>query len=282
MGFFNVNGFVQAALNGKFVSGHFRKIPGWASVANWWVDMSMAAGNPPANFYASTPLIAQRLSRWDSIFHGDLKSPSETYLLRAALVTSGANAAGQYKLCDYLLYYPFIDMDSTDQQLLDNTAIIDRYTDGAGVMAIAVCQAPTAGSGQFTFQYVNQNGVTKTSPIQYCGSTSAGFANIVTSQPASVAGLGPFLKLADNDTGIRSILSYTGSVANGGLCCFVLVKPLMDFVIREVSTVSETEMISTRCGAVRVEDNAFLGFLAQTAGSVSAVPVTGQLDFVWT
>jgi hypothetical protein len=282
MGFLSIHDWVKAHLDGKVVYGQFRKIPGFASTAQWWSDLSMAAGNPPANFYASAPLVGERLSRWDSIFHGDDKAPSELYLTKALLTTSGAGMVGQFKLCDYLLYYPFIDMDSTDIQAVDNTKAIERYTDGEGVMVVAVSQAPTLGSGQFTFTYINQAGVQKTSPIQYCGTTSAPLGNIVTSQPATVAGLGPFLKLADNDTGVRSIINFTGIVANGGLCALVLVKPLIDYAVREASTPCEYEMISQRPGVVRIYDGAFLGFMAQTGATVASVPLVGQLTFVWT
>jgi hypothetical protein len=100
--------------------------------------------------------------------------------------------------------------------------------------------------------------------------------------PAVSNMLGPFLSLADGDTGVRRIVSFTGLVANGGLCALVLVKPLIDVTLREASTASEVELLSGRAGAVRIYDGAFLGFLAQTAGSVSAVPLVGQLDYYWT
>jgi hypothetical protein len=277
----SIHAYCRAILNGATVSGQFRKVPGFSTAAYWWSDFSMAAGNPPANFYASAPLVAERLGRWDSLFHGDDKAPSEQYLYRCALTSTSANMAGQYKLCDYLLYYPFVDMDSTDEQTFDNSKAILRYTTGDNVQVIAVSQAPTIGSGTFTFRYVNQDGVEKVSPLQYCGPSSAALGSIVTSQPASVAAIGPFLKLADNDTGVRRVISFTGVAANGGLCALVLVRPLMDFVLREAFTVCELELLSMRPGVVRVYDGAFLGFIVNATASVATNPLVGQLDFLW-
>ena len=285
MSFKSVHDYVQAMQDGKIVFGQFRKAPSWASVANWWVDLSMAAGNPAANFYASTPLVGATLSRWDSIFHGDNYSPSELYLKKTMLTASAAGMVGQFKLCDYLLYYPFVDMDSLDPQPMDAgvTAVtLPRYTTGAGVQVVAICQAPTAGGGSFNFTYVNQSGATVTSPTNYCGTTGAGFANIVTSQPATVAGYGPFLRLNGGDTGVRQIVSYQSLVSNGGLCCLALVKPLFDMVTYEASTTCELEMLSVRSGAIRIYDGAFLGLLAQTGASVAATTLIGQFEFVWT
>jgi hypothetical protein len=280
--FNSVHDYVAAMLDGKTVSGNFRKVPGYATTANWWFDLSMASGNPPANFYASTPLFAQVLSRWDSIFHGDNQAPSEMYLHRLYLATSGAGMVGEFKLCDYLLYYPFIDMDSTDQQDLNNAVALPRYTTGEGVLPVAISQAPSTGSGQFTFRYVNQSGITRTSPVQTGSSSPAQYGSVITGQPASAGQYGPFLTLAYGDTGVRQILSLTNISSNGGLCAIALVKPLLDIPLREASTPMELELLTMRSGAIRIYDGAFLGFLAQTGASVASVPLVGQFDYVWT
>jgi hypothetical protein len=281
MGFSSVNALVRASLEGRSRKANFRKVPGFASTANWWVDLSMAAGTPAANFYASSPLEAAALNEWKSIYHGDALTDKEMYLTRLSLMSSGSGMVGQFKLLDYLLYYPFVDGDSTDPQPMDNTLTLDRCADGAGVMAMAVSQAPTGGSGIFTFEYVNQNGATKTSPAQYCGTTSAPLGSLITSQPATVAGFGPFLNLAGNDTGIRQINSITFSTSNGGLCAIVLVKPLIDVWIREISTEHEFELLTMRCALPRIYDTSFLGFIAQTGASVASAPLVGRFDYAW-
>ena len=43
---------------------------------------------------------------------------------------------------DYLLYYPFIDMDAAgEDQTMTNGVTLPRFTDGAGVRMMAVAQA---------------------------------------------------------------------------------------------------------------------------------------------
>jgi hypothetical protein len=243
----------------------------------------MTSGSPPANYYASTPLIAQRLDPWRGIFHGDNKSPKEKYLAEMMLVTPSAGAVGLWTLMDYLLYYPFIDMDEGDSQVPDNSIAIDRYIDGVGVQAMLFAQSPTTGSGTFTFNYINQAGVEHTSPVQTCGSTSCNYGSCVTHQPATTMGAkGPYLELAAGDTGIRRVVSFQNVVNNGGLGVLVLVKPLAHIVISEINCPVEVSFVMTRPGAPRIYDGAFLGFACCTVSSVAAALLSGRIKTIWT
>lgn len=65
-------------------------------------------------------------------------------------------------LCDYLLYYPFVDMSIAGgefQPMVNDTASLTRYTDGEGVQIMAVEVASQIGSSQFYVTYTNQDGV---------------------------------------------------------------------------------------------------------------------------
>ena len=164
-GFRSVREYASAFDEGRSHFCSFRKVPSQASTAFSWVDLSMAAGNPLPNYYASTPLVAATLDGFRGLFHGDEKSPATKHLVEWGLVTAGAALVGPYQLLDYLLYYPFVDGDDTDVQAMDNTVTLPRYTDGAGVQMMAVCVAPTTGGGSFTVTYINQDGVEKTTPL---------------------------------------------------------------------------------------------------------------------
>lgn len=195
------------------------------------------AGHAGAELLRGDAATAKRLDPWDGLFHGDAVAPAALHLTRFGMVATSANFAGQMILCDYLLIYPFVDCDSTDTQTMNNTVTLDRYTDGAGVQVMAVAVAPTLGSGVFTFTYLDQDGVERTSPTQYCSTTGANIATIITSQPARAGtGLpsGPFLPLAAGSTGVRAVTSCTFSVLNGGLVALVLVKPLLTVEINNV------------------------------------------------
>lgn len=281
VGFGNVKAYVDAHLEGRTHFCSFRKVPSQATVAGWWADLSMAAGNPPPNYYASSPLVAATLDGFRGVFHGDAKAPSTKHLTELGLVTPTAGLVGQYMLLDYLLYYPFVDCDDGDTQVMDNTATLPRYTDGAGVQVMAVAVAPTTGGGSFTFDYVNQDGLAKTSPVQGCSTTAASIASIITSQP-NVANSGwPFLPLASGDTGVRSITSVQFSVLNGGLMALVLVKPLADSVVREINTMREVSFVNGRAGSPRVVDGAYLNFIMNCAGSIAAGQLAGFGRFAW-
>lgn len=281
MGFANYGEYSSAIVGGQTSFCSFRKVPSQATVASWWVDMSMAGGNPAPNYYASSPLTAAVLDGNRGIFHGADKSPLEKFLAKMCLQTPTAAMIGRYILCDYLLYYPFIDGDDADVQTMDNSVALPRYSTDKYIQAIFVCVAPTTGGGSFTFSYVNQDGVTKTSPTQYYTVSASGISSLVTSQPAGNAGTGPFLRLADGDSGIRSIVSVSNLVLNGGLGTIVLVKPLADLAIREINTPCEFTFADQRSPGPKIVDGAYLNLIMNCAGTVAAGTLTGFGQFVW-
>ncbi len=270
-----------AARNGQVHTAHIRKVPSQASTAGHWVDLSMAAGQPQPNYYASAPLEAATLNPLRGIFAGDDVSPLRKYLAEIALVPTSGNAAGRYELLDYLLYYPFVDLDDASEQLMDNTtAQLTRYEDGAGVRAMLVITAPTVGSGTFTYRYVNQDGIERTSPTIACNTTAANIATIGTSQQAVASAGGVLLPLASGDTGIRSIVAHQQLVLNGGLASLVLVKPIASIAVSEINVPAERSFLSEgKCPEVL--PGAFLGFVMNCAGTVAGVGIVGRVSFVW-
>lgn len=280
-GFSNVRAYVDAINGGRSSSCSLRKVPSQATTASWWADLSMAAGNPKPNYYASDPLAAATLDGLDGILHGDDKSPEQKHLTDWMLVSPTAGFVGRFMLLDYLLYYPFVDGDELDTQTMDNTITLPRYADGAGVQAMMVAAAPTTGSGRFTFDYINQDGNAATSPTQFCSVAAANIASLITSEPASAANGSPFLRLANGDSGIRQITSVSGSVANGGLAAIVLVQPIANHVIREVNTPSEVNFVTQVPGAPRIYDGAYLNMIVQCSATIAAGTLAGRLNFAW-
>lgn len=280
-GFLFMSELSRALSGGQVVTSSFRKVPSQASTAGWWVDLSMASGSPVPNFYADAPLAATTLTPFKGIFHGDDKSPKQKYLTRLGLVTPSTALIGQYMLLDYVMYYPFIDFDDTATQIMDNTVTLPRYTSGEGLQAMLVAVAPTVGGGIFTFDYLNQNGDLKTSPVQSCGTAVSNIATLVTGQRATVGAVGPFLQLANGDTGIRAIVSVSFTVPNGGLGALVLVKPLVNAAIREINVTMERDYSATSPLKVRIYDGAYLGLISNCAASPAAAQLFGYADFTW-
>lgn len=282
MGMANVKAVSDARLEGRFHTAHLRKVPAASvvTVANWWHDLSGVSGNPLPNYYASAPATAAVLDDFKGIFHGDDKSPAEMYLTKIGLMTPTAALLGQYKLLDYLLYYPFIDGDDTDTQLMDNTVTLPRYADIGG-RVMAVCQAPTTGGGTFTYSYLNQAGVEKTSPTIGYSTTASNIGNLVTTQPAVAQSGYPFLPMAEGDTSVKAITSVTNLSPAGGLIGFVIVQDLATLAIREINAAAEMEFISSRPGMPRIYDGAYLNLIMNCAATIASSTLSGYLEFIW-
>jgi hypothetical protein len=281
-GFKSINAYADAYLSGASVVSSFRKAPTQANTAANWMDLSMASGNPVPNYYAATPLISAKLDPQAGIYHGPGVSPARKFLRLFQVFSNSANAAPSlWYLCDYLLYYPFIDMDAVgEEQILSTTLPLDRYEDGAGVRMMMVNVSPTVGGGEFTVSYVNQDGVTKTTPNHFCSAATNIATLTATTQNAS--GFMPFLSLAAGDSGVRSVNSVTFSVANGGLCSLVLVKPLRNIRIREANVATEVESLLCAPDLPRVYDGAYLNLIGNTpTGSLVSTVFAGLAEFTW-
>lgn len=281
-GFKSLNAYADAYLGGAYTISSFRKVPSQANTAGNWMDMSMASGSPVPNYYAATPLTSAKIDPQVGIYHGTDVSPAKKFLRLAQVFSASASAApSTWYLLDYLLYYPFIDMDAVgEEQIFTNTLALDRYTDGAGVRMMMVNVSPTVGGGRFTVTYVNQDGVTKTTPNHFC-SAATNIATL-TATTTSAAGFMPFLSLAAGDSGVRSVTSITFSVANGGLCALVLVKPLRTLRIREANVATEVESVLQAPDLPRVYDGAYLNFIGNTpTGSIVSTVFAGLVEFTW-
>lgn len=288
-GFNSVRSLVDREVtDGATVYTGWRKVPAVVTSIGFWQDLSMAPGNPRPQYYAAAPYVAARLAQSTDggIFHGAAVSPSTKHLRRlmALTVTAGAVPLPMI-LCDYLLYYPFIDESLIDEvQAMDNAVTIPRYTTGEGVQIMAVVVAGhTVGTGTFfTCSYTNQAGVPgrTTLPTQLGGQFVNG--TIATSARATASCFGPFLPLQNGDTGVRSIESctFTG-VPDVGLMTLALVKPLADISLRGIDAPVEVDFLRDRPSLPRIYDDAYLNFLALANGSLSAAPIMGDASFAW-
>lgn len=271
-----------AEQEGRVHVAHLRKVPSQASAAGQWVDLSMASGNPVPNFYASSPLIGEPLVSREGIFFGESVAPSTRYLKELVLCSPTAGMVGAYKLLDYLLYYPFVDLDTSDSQVLETPTPLARYADGDGVRLMLVAQVPQLGGGSLSYDYVNHDGVARTSPVFSLNTTSDAIATIVTSQQGAAAGGQLFCPLADGDTGIRSVTAINPLTLNGGLVAAVLVRPLADAAIREINVPCERVYVHERPRPPIVLDGAYLNLVVNCAATVAAGQLAGRATFVWT
>lgn len=298
MGFASISEYAAADDAGQVWISSFRKtVASAATTTNAWIDYTYSPGSPVANFYASSPLVAALVEADKGIYTGGNVAPATKHIKNLMLMsaasgaTSTANGRQEVALCDYLLYYPFIDTDAIgEEQVLDNTVTLPRYTSG---QVVAVAQSAASTIGQFTFSYTNQDGVAGRVSQNNFTFAVAGGGQVVGASGAG-ASYNPFCYLQAGDSGVRSIESVTMSAAGGGLMCLVIVKPLLKSIVSQESrrtttgnlesygACTELASVIHQAGAPRVIDGAVLGLLASGyAGSLASSILAGALEVIW-
>lgn len=286
-GFVNTRELAGSQETGRSSIFTWRKSPSQATTIGIWNDLSMAPGNPVPNYYASAPLVAATLPGREGMFYGGDVSPGTRHLSRLMALTTTATALPlNLRLLDYVLYYPFVDMSTTDEQVMDNTVPLPRYTDGEGLqIMVVVTNSPGAPTGlTFTCSYTNQDGTT--------GRTATGTfgAGVVTgtigttdrTQSTNVNHLSPFLQLQEGDSGVRSIESFTMvSGTDVGLVALVLVKPIANHNLRGIDAPVEIDYLTDFPSMPRIVDGAYLNFIACPAGALNATAIHGTIETVW-
>ena len=297
-GFKNIREFANADLIGQCWLTQFRKtVASAATTTNAWIDYSYFPGSPPANFYASAPSVAA-LVEADKGFKLPAVTPATQHLkllnVMTANTASAVNARQRLVLCDYLLYYPFIDTDAIGEtQTMINTVddpivpSIPRYTSGR---VIAVAQSASSTLGQFTFTYTNQSGVSGRVSQNHFTFVVAGGGQVVSADGVG-ASYNPYLNLQSGDTGVKSIESVTFTAAGGGLMALVIVKPLFNaYVTQECRTTTgvafgaadEFVSVLNSAGAPQIKDGAVLNIFAEgTQGSLASSQLVGVIETLW-
>lgn len=286
-GFLNHRELIEAVEGGQTTVFGFRKAPTQVTGTNIWFDLSMSPGNPNPNYYAASPLVAKRLAQSSDggIFHGATPGAGRTKHLRRlmALVSTPTTALPlPMILCDYLLYYPFVDMSSTDAQVMTQSENLSRYTDGAGVQIMAVEVASQIGGVQFNVTYTNSSGVAgRVTPTVRCN-TQTSVGTIITTAAATSGCSGPFMPLQAGDTGVRSIEACTFLAGDVGLVSLVLVKPLAMLGVYDLRAPAEKDFVLDNPATLpRIEDDAYLNLICLPSGSISSGQILGTIETVW-
>lgn len=275
--------------DGKYWISSFRKVPAaTATIAGQWFDYGYASGNPIPNYYAAAPLEAAVLEADKGIIVPQMAAGARQFLHRLTVMVSGATAGSQaLQLLDYLLFYPFVDMDAAgEDQDMTQAAALPRYSDGIGVQMMVVAQSPTVGGGRFIVTYVGSDDVEYTTPSLYCAAAQP--AGALVTAVTGAAGIQPYIPLAAGVRGVKRVVRVNFSVANGGLAAIVLVKPLeQTFALESVSVAGvgaavEKEMVRGRPGAIEILNGAFLSLIGfGAAGSLASSPLVGTLETTW-
>ena len=282
----NIEQLVQAELDGKERRYTWRKTPSQVTVASLWFDLSMSPGRPvPKYWFDAPPAIAKAITYTSDggLEHGHGVSPKEKYLrLTTGMATASTALPLTMVLCDYLLYYPSIDDSVLEEQVLNNTVTLPRYTDGKGVQVIAVSVAGRTGGARFYFTYTNSDGVSgRVSQTVYQNSSAALGTLQGNGRNTNVAS-SAFIGLQSGDTGVRRIDSVFMLDADVGLMTFILVKPLGTSVIRGIDAVVEKDYFLEAGVIPRIYDDAYLSFVCLPQGSLAATALIGDIKTIFT
>jgi hypothetical protein len=304
MGFESIGDYVNAAEGGQNHIIVMNKA-GVGGVINAWHDLSGAAGYPPPNYFASSPLTAATIA--SPRLYLPSVAPKKQYLHNIRLLNNAASATStvsdnaSFCLMDYLLYYPFVDMTSTALQEMDNAVTLPRYVDGEGVRLMVVIQSAAGNyaTSNMTVNYTNTQDQDKSivlrlnfagngAPVIIAPVIHSGNPNLTTNQL--------FCGLAQGDSGIKRVNSVKLDTDWGGLCALVLVKPIFTGYTpqgcRRTTTGNldsfgspvEYQNLIHKTSAIQIEDGAYLA-MAMYGPSASA-PFTGTrtiavIETVW-
>lgn len=276
MGFKNVKEIAET----PFIVNSFRKSPSAATTNGIWFDLSMSPGNPSPQYYASAPLIStpMSLSEQGGIYHDDGPDDNKKkYLKELMLMTGSANIAPMpFILCDYLMYYPFIEQSTTDEQFLINNTTLPRYTDGEGVQIMAVSVAPCSVGVTFSVKYTNQDGVPDRYTVFSNQNVLSVNGNIITSSLATANSVGPFLTLQYGDRGVRSIESVIMYRVDVGLITLVLVKPIATTQIVSNNAPCEKDfLLNNALSMPEIKKNAYLNLICLPRTTLSGSSIYG-------
>lgn len=282
MSFIGVKDFIENCYNGgQFCFTGFRKVSGIASTQGHVVDFSMGAGNPRPNYYVGDALTAKAFTSAYGLWHGGNVSPSTKILRKFAVLANNAGIApAWFTICDYLLFYPLIDMDTTDEQTMVNTVTLPRYTTGEGVQAMLVATNPYIGGQSFFIEYTNSEGVSGRISRIMTTNVSTYISTVVHSGVTANLG-GTFINLAPGDKGIRSVQAITFLGFNGGLAALALVKPLANVLVREITQFNEWDFLTMKGTVPVIQDGAYLNMIGAVNGSASAQLVQGFIEVIW-
>lgn len=278
---------VDAELDGRVRAYEWVKNVNQVTTAGIWYDLTGSSGNPRAKqWFDAAPLVAQQIrqSTDGGVFHGGPVAPEgrSKFLrsMRAQCVTATPLPMTLW-MCDYLLYYPSIEDGNVDPQVMDNTLPLPRYESGAGVQMMAVTVSARTGGQKFVVTYTNSDGVTGRTAQTVTQNAVAAPGSIATSSTNVSSSGNPFIGLQGGDTGVRAIESVQMLGADVGFFALVLVKPLAQTVIRGIDAPYEKDFMLMANELPKIEDDAYLSFLALPNGSLSGVAVRGNAKFIW-
>lgn len=255
------------------------------STATAFVDMNQSSGHPKYNAFAGTQQAFNSLVGGGNagVYVGPAPASGEKkWLARwtGVNINTSANTLPPdiVHLCDYLGFYPLLDGDDVDLQVLDNTDSLQRYADGDGVRIVLVTQAPLALTASMTVNYTSCDDSAKSVTTNLFPGVNLGVCCTTSGASGAIGTVTPFLPLAAGCRGVKKIDSIQLAGAAGGFFCACLVKPIDMLQLYESGVASEKQYGFDRTPP-EIKDGAYLNFLIQRSGT-SAGSFRAELVFI--
>lgn len=212
-------------------------------------------------------------------------SPLVRHLQAFSAISGGATLSpGLALLTDVIHVYPSCALTGTPSTMSSHpvwTGVGDeRMTDARGVQcSLIVTTAGTAGQGQITMSYNDQNGEGSSSGPVFAPVATAPIGCLYGQTNTAVTVGGPYFPLAAGDTGVEQINSYTITTGmTTGVGAFVLHRPVAEVPLAGQSVAGMIEWILGE----RIYDDSCLTLLVQIGGAATAgQQITGTLETVW-
>jgi hypothetical protein len=269
-----------------------------AHAAGTWYLLSQTGGNPSASSIlgTGTNLAFQQLldstATAAGIQHGGDVTSFKTIVNASAFSAAATTMPAVFMLVDLLGFYPITTVTTTGAQTLNNSVTIparDRTgtTNGVGVQAMLVPSTVMgAGTPTVTLTYTNAVGTgsktTPSAPALPAINATAPVTQVAYSGTGA-GKYGPFLPLANGDTGIRSVQSINFSATmTSGVQNLILCRPLLTLPMTTVGVACERDLLNQVPSLPRVYNGACLAWMMY-AGALTPVNSAfyGHLDFAW-
>lgn len=248
----------------------------------------MAAGTPKYNAYVGNQYEFTAMTG-SSNFGINTGGTGDKFLSRMSLGGSGvANSAfpANVILCDYVGFYPLVDLDSTDYQAFINNSddplvdAVPRYTEGLQLMVVCTTPQNTATPVRGQILYEDSTGAQNTANF-YVQAANVGQINNFATAVAGASGGNPFVNLGPDDYDVQKVLGVTMFNSCGGFAAFVLVRPLTEVTIPDIITPYEIDFPIHKPPAPEILSGAYLNMIFQPTlvGTASGI-IRGAFAFI--
>lgn len=277
----------EAYTEGRVLFRSFSKNVTVTTTAGIAQDLSGVSGNPIAQYFlgaSGESTVMSYLNNDKGIDCGGSMPGYQKFIHKIDALTVTTNQAPcTLRLMDYLMFYPFISMD-TGVQNLTNTQMLPRYSPNEGVYMMMIEQNPYAGNVTCQIGYTNQDGVAgRLTPI-FTLNTAVVAGTVATSITATAGATGIFIPYQSGDYGVTTVDTIEFFTGDVGTVCICIVKPIATIALYEVGTICDYDLWNHLGYLPEIKDDAYLNFIMQPAAAVTgavANTISGNITTIW-